>query len=220
MITNRQLILPYAAPYLAYVGIANIPVEYLPAESSYILQLITVPLILCWTWRWYCPLKGPYSPLSSILFGAGAGLIGLIIWITLLAPFVSPVNKPPWSFNAFLLRLLSAGLIVPLFEELMMRGFVFRLTLQWDNAQINNEEPGNWSWWAVILSTVVFTWGTLCRNGRQQLHMGSLWPYSGYTERITSPASLHMLSPILPLHSMFSQQRSGIIGDCSGWNIL
>jgi len=176
MITNHQLILPYAAPYFAYVAIAGIPTAYLPHEFSYILRLIAVPLILCWTWRWYCPLRGPYSPLASILFGAGAGLIGLIIWIALLAPFVSPGDSThPWSFNAFLLRMLSAGLLVPVFEELMMRGFVFRLALQWDRSRKNNEkypfhialdersindvEPGKWSWSAVILSTVVFASG-------------------------------------------------------------
>jgi len=175
MITNRQLILPYAAPYLAYVGIASIPAEILAAGPNYLLKLTAVPLLLCWSWRWYCPVRGPHSPLASTLVGAGAGLIGLILWIALLTPFVQPEDTPPWSFHAFLLRLLSAGLLVPVFEEMMMRGFVFRLALQWDQARkskekypvhtaldersVNEVEPGAWSWWAIALSTLAFASG-------------------------------------------------------------
>ena len=46
MITNRQLLLPYAAPYLAYAGIASIPRDYLSAEASYLLRLVVVPLLV------------------------------------------------------------------------------------------------------------------------------------------------------------------------------
>jgi membrane protease YdiL (CAAX protease family) len=177
MITNRQLILPYAAPYLAYVGIGSLPDGSLAPEVNYLLRLIVVPLLLCWAWRWYCPLLGPRSPQSSIVTGAAAGLLGLVIWIALLAPFVHPEASPSWSTSSFLLRLLSAGMIVPIFEELMMRGFLFRLALQWDTARKNKEEnplhialdqrsvneiaPGSWSWPAVALSTLAFTSGHL-----------------------------------------------------------
>ena len=174
-VTNRQLVLPYAAPYLAYVGIASLLSAHLAVEFTYLLKLIVVPLLLVWAWRWYCPLKGPNSVLVSMLVGAGAGLVGLVIWLSLLAPFVSPGDGTPWSLQAFLLRLLSAGFLVPIFEELIMRGFVFRLALQYDIARKNREkgplyialdqrsvnevEPGSWSWLAVILSTVVFVSG-------------------------------------------------------------
>jgi membrane protease YdiL (CAAX protease family) len=157
------------------VGIASLLATHVPADLNYLLRLIVVPLLLYWAWHWYCPLQGPNSPFVSILVGAAAGLVGLILWIALLAPFVGPGDTPPWSFKAFLLRLLSAGLLVPVFEELMMRGFIFRLTLQWDNARTNKEKrplhvalnersindvnAGNWSWWAVALSTAVFTLG-------------------------------------------------------------
>jgi len=90
MITNRQLLLPYAAPYLAYVGIASLPVTLVPAQVSYLVRLILVPLLLVWGWRWYCPLTGPCSRRDSILAGTAAGLVGLLLWLALLTPFVHP----------------------------------------------------------------------------------------------------------------------------------
>ena len=95
MITNRQLLLPYAAPYLAYVGLASIPREYLSAEASYLLRLVVVPLLLVWAWRWYCSLRGPRSLRGSILVGAGAGLLGLVVWIGLLHPLSPPAKPSP-----------------------------------------------------------------------------------------------------------------------------
>jgi uncharacterized protein len=173
--TNRQLLLPYSAPYLAYVGIASISSEILPMEANYALRIITVTLLLVWAWRWYCPLRGPHSALGSILVGSGAGLLGLLLWLAFLFPFVTSGNEQPWSTSSFLLRLLSAGLLVPLFEELIMRGFLLRLALQWDHARkskekepffialdeqsVNDVPPGKWSWAAILLSTLAFVSG-------------------------------------------------------------
>ena len=175
MITNRQLILPYAAPYLAYVGIASLPDHLVSIEVSYALRLILIPLLLLWGWRWYCSLSGPRSWRGSVAVGIAAGLVGLLVWIGLLAPFVAPDGATPWSTSGFALRLLSAGLLVPLFEELMMRGYALRLALQWDQARkqgdrealhtvldnrsINDVAPGEWTWSAVLLSTIAFTAG-------------------------------------------------------------
>ncbi len=174
-LNNRQLALPYVAPYLAYVGIATLFSSLLSPEINYLLRVIVVGLLLVWAWRWYCPLRGPFSPAGSMLYGAVAGLVGLGLWLGLLAPFVQSTETTPWSNGAFLLRLLSAGLLVPLFEELVMRGYIFRLALQWDQARKDNEReplhvaldqrsvndvlPGHWSWVAVAVSTLAFASG-------------------------------------------------------------
>lgn len=174
MLTNRQLILPYMAPYLAYVAIASIPGDLLSREVNYGLRLVVVTALLLWARRWYCSLTGPGSPLVSALWGIAAGVVGTGLWIVLLAPFVTAKAGSDWSGLSFALRLVAAGLLVPVFEELMMRGYVFRLALQWgrergrggaalqaalDERSLEEVGAGEWSWIAVIVSTLVFTAG-------------------------------------------------------------
>ena len=175
MIPNRKLLLPYFLPYIAYVFIASVFGSYISIEANYILRIIVVTILIVWGWQWYTPIKGPKNPFVSIVIGIIAGLIGVFIWILLLNPFVHPEDNQPWSKMAFVLRLFSAGLIVPVFEELLMRGYILRFALQWDKTReknkeeafsivmdersINNVQPGAWSWLAIIISTVAFTLG-------------------------------------------------------------
>ncbi len=182
MLANRQLLLPYALPYLAYVAIASLLGDILPKELNYALRLIVVTGLLVWAWRWYFSLTGPRSPLVSALVGTLVGLVGAALWIVLLKPFVDAEEATPWSTSAFFLRLTAAGLLVPIFEELMMRGYIFRLALQWDQERksgdaaplqtalddrsINDITPGAWSWPAIFIATVVFAAG----------HHTSEWP--------------------------------------------
>ncbi|MDY0227688.1 MAG: CPBP family glutamic-type intramembrane protease [Desulfomicrobium apsheronum] len=174
MLTNRQLLLPYMAPYLAYVAIASLPAEFLSREVNYGLRLVVVTALLLWARRWYCSLTGPGSPLVSVLWGVAAGVAGTGLWVVLLAPFVTAKAGSDWSGLSFALRLVAAGLLVPVFEELMMRGYVFRLALQWgkerrkggaalqaalDERSLEEVGAGEWSWIAVIVSTLAFTAG-------------------------------------------------------------
>jgi uncharacterized protein len=174
-LTNRDLLIPYLAPYFAYVLIAYFFENRIPMEWNYTLRLIIVPLLLAWAWKWYIPLKGPKNPLASIGLGVVAGIVGCIAWIALMIPFVDPFEGAEWSQTGFYLRLLSASLMVPVFEELFMRGYVLRVALQWDRARKSNAKrpfdtafdhecidtvaPGEWSTWAVIISTIAFTLG-------------------------------------------------------------
>ena len=175
MISNRRLILPYAAPFLAYVFIASALADVIPVEANYLLRLLVCTALFFWARKWYMELTGPSSVYSSIVYGTLAGLAGLVIWILLLTPFVDPSEAEPWSGAAFLLRLMAAGLLIPLVEEILMRGFFFRLAHQWwvarcagddeplqaalDEQTVNEFVPGDWSWAAVIISTLVFTSG-------------------------------------------------------------
>ena len=175
MLSNRQLVVPYALPYFAYVGLASVPADVLGREASYALRLLVVGGLLVWARRWFCPLKGPGSVTTSVAWGAAAGVAGAGLWVVLLSPFVSAQEGSAWPPLAFWLRFAAAGALVPVFEELAMRGFVFRLALQWDQERrkgraaalqaalddrsLNEVRPGEWSWAAVLISTAVFAAG-------------------------------------------------------------
>ncbi len=178
---NKDLLIPYLAPYLAYVAVASLPGEYLAREWNYVLRLALAVPLMGWGWKRYVSLTGPGSAVASVGVGVLGGVAGAILWVLLLLPFVES-GGAPWSETAFMLRLLSAGLVVPIFEELLMRGYVLRVAYQWDlerkageddpfgkafyERSINQVEPGAWSAPAVAVSTVVFALG----------HNMSEWP--------------------------------------------
>lgn len=181
-LTNRDLLLPYAIPYLAYVAIVSLGGDKLSRQIIYILEICIVPGLLCWAWKWYVPFTGPKKITGSIVWGIIFGLAGLAIWCVLLAPFIDIAGEP-WDFSAFILRLIAASLIVPVFEEVFIRGYVLRAALQWDqnrkNTQISSPlgqmldhdtiadvPPGAWSVMAIVISTLAFAAG----------HLPSEWP--------------------------------------------
>ena len=172
--TNKDLLLPYLAPYLAYVAVASILKNQLTHEWSYAVRLLVVPALLVWGWKRYVPLVGPRSPVMSVMFGLAGGLLGTVLWILLLRPFVGN-GGAPWSDTAFWLRFVSAGLVIPIVEELLLRGYALRLAFQWDMARkaglkdpferayheqsIDQVAPGAWSILAVAISTILFASG-------------------------------------------------------------
>ena len=174
---NRDLLLPYGVPYFAYVGIASLTQDRLPVEAGYLLKIGIVPLLLYWAWKWYVPITGPKNPWGSVGYGIVFGMIGLAVWCLLMAPFIT-VAGDPWSGPGFFLRLFSATLIVPVFEELFIRGYILRVALQWDINRKNPEidaslnetldhdclddvSPGAWSVMAIGISTIAFAAGHL-----------------------------------------------------------
>ncbi len=175
MIPNRKLFIPYVAPYFAYVFIASVFKNHISTEINYTFRLVLVSLLIIWAYKWYFPITGPKSTGFSCLSGVLAGILGFIVWILLLTPFVNKNNSIAWSNKAFLLRFVAAGFLVPFFEELFTRGFIFRLAYQWDisgkkhekdsladtleNKSVNDVAPGSWSWMAIIISTIVFVSG-------------------------------------------------------------
>ncbi len=174
-ILNRDLLLPYGIPYFVYVGIASLSQGRIPVEIAYAMKIIIVPMLLYWAWKWYVPITGPKKPLGSILYGIVFGLAGLVIWCVLLAPFID-IKGEAWADFDFFLRAFSAVLIVPLFEEIFIRGYILRTALQWDinrqtmdkipafnetldNNSINDVKPGAWSVMAIAISSIAFAAG-------------------------------------------------------------
>ncbi len=171
---NRDLIIPYAAPYFAYVGLASFFHNKIPVEINYVLKMVIVTGLLIWAWKWYFPVTGPKNKWVSCLYGVGFGILGLVLWIAGYQPFAGEGGEP-WSVTGFYLRLVTASLVVPVFEELLMRGFVFRFALQWDRFRkqkhpssfsetleknsVFDVQPGAWSVGAVLISSVIFALG-------------------------------------------------------------
>ena len=173
-IANQDLLLPYFAPYAAYVGLAAMPDNWLIPEYNYLARLILVPLVLVWAWKWYVPITGPKSKGGSVAAGIIGGLLGTLVWIFLLALFVNPQEGDSWTPMGFGLRLACASLLVPFAEELLLRGYVLRVAVQWDRARKSGEkrpldtalgqdieklEPGAWTPLAVGISTLAFAMG-------------------------------------------------------------
>ena len=170
--SNRSLLLFYMIPYALYV---TIPMTMESQESIYMVRLLLVPLAILLLWKKYLSLKGPKAVIPSIATGAITGLVGCALWIILSTPFAPPDEIPPWSLKAFTLRLIAATLLVPIFEELFVRGYLFRLILQWEEAKkkgshsplsealydcnISTVKPGAWSVAAILISTLLFASG-------------------------------------------------------------
>lgn len=171
--SNRHLALPFLLPYALYVALASVPTEWLGRESSYVARLVVAGAALAWAWRRLGPLTGPRSPLVSVAVGVVAGLLGTVVWVALLTPFAAA--GAPWTGTAYWLRFVAAGALVPVFEEVAMRGYVLRFLVQWEDARraeaedpfgeawerrrVQDVAPGRATAWAVVLSSVVFALG-------------------------------------------------------------
>ncbi len=171
---NSELLLPYFAPYAAYVLIANLA-DSLPREVDYVIRIIVTASLLFYFRKRYQPLTGPLSPARSILIGIGAGMLGALLWAALILPFKGNIEGEALSMTAFLARLVAAVLVVPLVEELLCRGYILGVVTQWqearragskravaevlDNRSIHTITPGAATALAVIVSSAAFMLG-------------------------------------------------------------
>jgi hypothetical protein len=171
--SNRRLALPFLLPYALYVALASVPASWLGREANYAARLVAAGVALAWAWRQLRPFTGPRAPLVSVAVGAAVGLLGTVVWIVLLRPFVGPGD--PWGDTAFWLRFVAAGALVPVFEEVAMRGYVLRFLVQWqdarraragdpfgeawENRSIRDVAPGASTAAALLLSSAVFALG-------------------------------------------------------------
>lgn len=171
--SNYRLLVPYILPYFAYVVIASLFSRLAP-EWNYLIRIFVLSITLYWAWRWYIPFCGPGNCVLSIIMGIIFGLIGTVLWIAFLLPFVEPSTKA-WGTLPFLTRMIASTLLVPIFEELLMRVYVFRIAHQWYielrkhqihpfdkvfyEKSLNDFKPGEWSYFAIIFSTVAFAMG-------------------------------------------------------------
>jgi hypothetical protein len=172
--SNRDLLLPYALPYLAYVGIDAALGGWLGRTGVYALRLVAVTALLTWGWRRYQPFSGPLSASRSVGIGILAGLAGTALWVALAWPFIGPGGQA-WSELDWGLRLIGSTGLPPVFEELLMRGWLLGVAVEWERARragaerpleraldersVHVLEPGAWTWSAIAISSGVFALG-------------------------------------------------------------
>ncbi len=169
---NRDLLLPYFAPYAAYVIIATVA-EGLNRELDYAIRIAFTGILLIVLRKHYQNMIGPRSPLGSVLVGAAAGVVGVLVWIALLLPFQDATAGEPYALRAFALRLAAATLVVPFAEELLCRGYILPLVTQWQKARragtslgdvidrqsVHELTTGAWTGLAVVVSSAAFAVG-------------------------------------------------------------
>ncbi len=194
---NQDLILAYALPYLVYVALGEILGRFAAREVVYLIRLVVVSGLVYWAFRWYVPVTGPKNMFVSLIYGIIFGVLGLVLWCALCAPFVRGTGGDIWSEKAFAVRFFTAGFLVPVFEEWLMRGFVFRLALQWyqrvrqgkaqaffhvlEKENIARVTPGDWSLPAMLISSLIFALGHGA-HGVTNMGLALYVLYSGHWE--------------------------------------
>jgi len=171
--TNQALLWAHFVPYGGYVASLS-TADWHGRSAAYGLALVGATAACVFFRRQYRPLRGPAAPVHSALIGAAVGLVGCGVWLASLAPFV-PASGPAWSPAEALLRALAATLVVPFFEEQLMRSYVLGLVTQWQRVRASGSadawgdtlerrsilelEPGACTAWAAVVSTGLFALG-------------------------------------------------------------
>jgi membrane protease YdiL (CAAX protease family) len=171
---NAELLLPYFAPYGAYVLIANLAGS-LPRELDYVLRIVVTGALLFMFRKRYQPLRGPGSVKASVLTGVIAGFAGVFLWVLLILPFNDIYAGEPVSSSAFLMRVIAATTVVALAEELLCRGYIMGFITQWQEARkqgaaqpfsqaldersVHAIPPGAATVLAVVISSIAFAAG-------------------------------------------------------------
>jgi len=173
--SHHALFAAYALPYAAYVASAALLAGPLGAEGDYAVRIVATAGLLLYFRRSYASLTGPNTASASSIVGAAAGLIGALLWVALVVPFAGDESVAAPPPRAFALRLAAATLLVPFAEELLLRGWLLRLVLAWEQARAagavapldvalherspDDTIPGQWSSAAVLVSSMAFAIG-------------------------------------------------------------
>lgn len=171
---NRALFWPFVLPYVAYVAIAYVPTDVLARPWNYGLRILVCGALLVWGRSRYGSLRGPRNLWGSLAVGGVVGLAGTGLWVLLAGALTDPYAGDAWTPAAFWMRAAASVLVVPLFEELLMRGYVLRFAVQWGVARragaddpfgvaldgdVRDVSPGALSLFALAVSSAAFAVG-------------------------------------------------------------
>ncbi|MHC4934186.1 MAG: CPBP family glutamic-type intramembrane protease [Planctomycetota bacterium] len=143
------------------------PADWLARDWNYVARIFCCSVALMWAWPRLLPLRGPGTTIHAISVGIIGGLIGWAAWLLLLTPLMG--EGAPWTVSEWALRTTAAVLVVPLFEEQLMRGYFLGLGTQWgetksfdeafEKKSVRDLAPGEMNAYGVVLSTALFTIG-------------------------------------------------------------
>lgn len=172
--SNREMFLPYAAPYFAYVLVAAIPPDLVGRGANYGLRIALVGTLLAAFWKRYPKFTGPYNPAASVAIGVAAGGAAGALWVVMAGP-LAPPGGVPFAGWEVAVRMCATVLLVPVFEELFLRRYVLAVAHAWsvlradgkpeplqralDSSSADELEPGTGGLVAAAVSTAAFTLG-------------------------------------------------------------
>jgi uncharacterized protein len=127
----------------------------------YPVQAGVVALLLAFFWRDYHELRAPLPSALQLLAAIATGILVLVLWIQLDAPWMSLGTSPGYDPRSneqldwllIVLRIAGAALVVPIMEELFWRSFVMRWV---DCADFETLSPARVGIKGFVVSVVLF----------------------------------------------------------------
>lgn len=184
--TFAQSLPAFLFPYIAYVGLGSLPSGPAGPEAAGLLRFIVVAGLLWFfrrSYRFGPPLRLRSIPIAAVAVAA-AGLLWIAAYrLSLALPWwrahLAPAESFPMAQSYWVFRTLGSVLLVPLFEELLCRGYLMELLAEAGRAgygRIGKGPEGRriggrmeeypapldappLSPWAVVGSTLLFTLG-------------------------------------------------------------
>jgi hypothetical protein len=157
-------ILPFGA-FIFFIVLGDM-LERAGAERTalrwlYPVQAGSVALLLALFWRHYHELHVPLPRLPVILAATGAGLLVLVLWVNLDAPWMTvglgqgynPTTDGRIDWLLVAIRIAGAALVVPLMEELFWRSFLMRWV---EASDFEAVEPARVGLKGLLVSSLLF----------------------------------------------------------------
>ena len=163
-------ILPFAT-YMVFILIQEVLEAVIPHKIStsnlipfiYIIQIVSVTILLAIFWKSYDELHEFKFTLKSIMFAIIAGLLVFAIWINMdweITTISEPVQYNPQvlfqqnlGYIYLAIRIAGSSLIVPIFEELFWRSFILRYIISPEYHQV---KLGTFTWPSFLISSLLF----------------------------------------------------------------
>lgn len=157
-------ILPFLT-YMLFIGVAELLARlgWSAAELRWLygVKIGAVVVVLAIFWRQYAELKTIRLPAPAALLALAAGVIVLLLWISLGAGWMTvgasagfdPRNAGRIDWPLAALRIAGAALVVPVMEELFWRSFLMRWI---DTPDFETVEPSQVTIKSLIITSVLF----------------------------------------------------------------